>query len=147
MGIFDQIKDALDREKDKDPDVMERAREEFDRQSAESSTGESLATAGAATAALEPEVALSGTIGAQMVPPATPAPAPALASVETAPAPQPAAPAPKPKRVYTVKHGDSFWRIAHQQMGDGNRYEELARANGMTSKSVIHPGDELVIPD
>lgn len=50
---------------------------------------------------------------------------------------------------YTVKAGDSLWKIAKNQLGDGNRYMEIFYANRdrMDSpQSVIHPGDELNIP-
>jgi nucleoid-associated protein YgaU len=50
---------------------------------------------------------------------------------------------------YTVKPGDSLWRIAQNKLGDGNRYMEVFYANRdkMDSpQSVIHPGDELNIP-
>jgi nucleoid-associated protein YgaU len=50
---------------------------------------------------------------------------------------------------YTVKPGDSLWRIAQHKLGDGNRYMEIFYANRdkMDSpQSVIHPGDELNIP-
>jgi nucleoid-associated protein YgaU len=53
----------------------------------------------------------------------------------------------KPKAgTYTVKPGDSFWRIAQQQLGDGSRYNEVAQLNGMTAASVIHPGNVLKLP-
>ncbi|HEX8708921.1 MAG TPA: LysM peptidoglycan-binding domain-containing protein [Pyrinomonadaceae bacterium] len=50
---------------------------------------------------------------------------------------------------YTVKPGDSLWKIAQNHLGDGNRYMEVFYANRdqMDSpKSVIHPGDELKLP-
>lgn len=50
---------------------------------------------------------------------------------------------------YTVKAGDSLWKIAQQQLGDGNRYMEIFYANRDkldSPQSVIHPGDELNIP-
>ena len=52
-------------------------------------------------------------------------------------------------QTYTVKSGDSLWRIAQHHLGDGNRYMEIFYANRdkMDSpQSVIHPGDELNIP-
>ena len=50
---------------------------------------------------------------------------------------------------YTVKSGDSLWRIAQNKLGNGNRYMEIFYANREkldSPQSVIHPGDELNIP-
>lgn len=50
---------------------------------------------------------------------------------------------------YTVQPGDSLWRIAQHKLGDGNRYMEIFYANRdkmESPQSVIHPGDELNIP-
>lgn len=49
-------------------------------------------------------------------------------------------------RTYTVQPGDSWWSIANKQLGDGNRYAELAKYNGMTSGTVIHPGQIIKLP-
>ena len=49
-------------------------------------------------------------------------------------------------KTYTVKSGDSFWRIAQQQLGNGSRYNDVASTNGMTASSTIHPGDVLKLP-
>lgn len=54
-----------------------------------------------------------------------------------------------PTETYTVKAGDSLWRIAQNQLGNGNRYMEVFYANRDkldTPNSVIHPGDELNVP-
>lgn len=57
-------------------------------------------------------------------------------------------PSDKPQpRTYTVKSGDSFWRIAQQQLGNGSRYNEVATLNGMTASSIIHSGDVLKLPE
>lgn len=49
-------------------------------------------------------------------------------------------------RTYTVQPGDSWWRIAAQQLGSGSRMQELAAANGMATTDTIHPGQVLVLP-
>lgn len=47
---------------------------------------------------------------------------------------------------YTVRAGDSWWKIAAEQLGSGARMEELAAANGCTTGDTIHPGQVLVLP-
>ena len=50
---------------------------------------------------------------------------------------------------YTVKPGDSLWKIAQKHYGDGNEYMKIFYANRdkMDSpNSVIHPGDVLRVP-
>lgn len=48
--------------------------------------------------------------------------------------------------LYTVKAGDSFWKIAAQQMGSGLKCSKLASFNGLKLTSVIRPGQVLKIP-
>lgn len=72
--------------------------------------------------------------------PAEPAPAPAEAP---APPPPPAAPA---GQSYTVESGDTLWAIAERFLGDGNRYQEIANANGIANPDLINPGQVLNIP-
>ena len=51
---------------------------------------------------------------------------------------------------YTVKPGDSLWKIAAENLGNGAHYPKLIAANPdklKDDKSVIHPGDVLVIPE
>jgi nucleoid-associated protein YgaU len=57
---------------------------------------------------------------------------------------------PVPKKLYTVEKGDSLWKIAAEQLGNGTLYPKIIAANPerlKDEKSVIHPGDVLVIPD
>lgn len=49
-------------------------------------------------------------------------------------------------KTYTVRPGDSWWRIAAQQLGSGLKCNALAKANGKSIYSTIHPGDKLVLP-
>jgi len=59
----------------------------------------------------------------------------------------PAAPA---VRSYTVKAGDSLWKIAQQFYGNGSQYPKIIAGNPgrlKDEKTVIHPGDVLTIPE
>lgn len=47
---------------------------------------------------------------------------------------------------YTIKKGDSWWKIAQQQMGSGSKCTQLAKYNGKTIFTTIHPGQTLKIP-
>jgi LysM repeat protein len=47
---------------------------------------------------------------------------------------------------YKVQKGDSWWQIAQNKLGNGNRYMELVRFNGYSTPPVIHPGDIVKIP-
>jgi LysM repeat protein len=68
------------------------------------------------------------------------APAPA-----EAPAPPPPPPPPAP-RTYTVVSGDTLWAISERFYGDGNRYQQIADASGVSNPDLIHPGQVLTIP-
>ena len=53
-------------------------------------------------------------------------------------------------RSYTVKAGDSLWKIAQQFYGNGSQYPKIITGNPgrlKDEKTVIHPGDVLVIPE
>lgn len=53
---------------------------------------------------------------------------------------------PEKADTYTVKPGDSFWKIAEKELGSGTKMYDLARANNMSILSVIHPGQVLKLP-
>ncbi len=55
--------------------------------------------------------------------------------------PEPAAP-----RTYTVESGDTLWAIAEQFYGDGNKYQIIADASGISNPDLIQPGQVLTIP-
>lgn len=48
--------------------------------------------------------------------------------------------------LYTVKKGDSWWRIAANEMGSGNKMTELAKFNDKSTSDIIHPGNVIKIP-
>ena len=47
--------------------------------------------------------------------------------------------------VYTVKKGDSLWKIAQEQLGNGARYTEIKALNNLKTDT-IHVGQVLKIP-
>lgn len=51
------------------------------------------------------------------------------------------------ERTATVQPGGSFWQIANDFLGDGNRAAELAEYNGMTFESGLYAGMVLRLPD
>jgi nucleoid-associated protein YgaU len=70
-------------------------------------------------------------------------------SSSTAPPPAPAAP-PKPEpKTYTVVSGDSLWKIAKREYGDGNKWPLIHEANRDQIKNpdLIRPGQVFVIPE
>ena len=64
--------------------------------------------------------------------------------VET-PAEQPKAESTTSYTTYTVQSGDSLWKIASKQLGNGNKYKLIQSANGMND-TLIHAGQKLKIP-
>jgi nucleoid-associated protein YgaU len=66
--------------------------------------------------------------------------------VEEAPAPPPPPPPPPAVQTYTVVSGDTLWAISERFYGDGNRYQEIATASGISNPDLIHPGQVLTIP-
>jgi nucleoid-associated protein YgaU len=75
-------------------------------------------------------------------------------STAEAPEPADAPPAVQPPagiagHVYTVVEGDSLWKIAKRQYGDGERWRRIYEANRDLIKDPdrIYPGQQLRIPD
>ena len=51
----------------------------------------------------------------------------------------------EPER-YTVKKGDSLWKISKRYYGTGRKYAVIAKANGIKGNLIL-PGQVLIIPD
>ena len=49
-------------------------------------------------------------------------------------------------RIHTVVKGDSLWNIAKKYLGNGSRYPEIKKLNGLTSNT-IYSGWKLKIPN
>ena len=78
-----------------------------------------------------------------------PEPTPAPQIIEPPPEPEPT-PAPPQPRYYTVKSGDSLWRIAKEQLGNGSRYQELYDLNAEAlnhNPDNLRIGQKLLLPD
>jgi len=61
----------------------------------------------------------------------------------------PLIPAELQPRIYTVKSGDSLWKIAQNQLGDPARHAELLELNKSTLKGDpdnLSPGQKLILP-
>lgn len=50
------------------------------------------------------------------------------------------------RATYTVKKGDNLWKIAHEMLGDGDRYPELADLNKLADPNKIKVGMVLKLP-
>ena len=51
----------------------------------------------------------------------------------------------KTYKTYTVKKGDSLWAIAQKELGNGSRWPEIQKLNGL-SGTTIYAGQVLKIP-
>ena len=49
-------------------------------------------------------------------------------------------------KTYTVKAGDSLSKIARDELGDMNRWKEIASLNGISSPYTIYPNQKLKLP-
>ena len=49
----------------------------------------------------------------------------------------------EPAATYTVKKGDCLWNIAKRELGDGTKYKEIAKKNGISNPNKIYPGQVL----
>ena len=73
---------------------------------------------------------------------ATPAPAAAPIPVQAVEQ----APVASAETQYTVRHGDTLFRIAKQQYGDGKKWRQIASANPGVTPASLKVGQKLVMP-
>ena len=48
---------------------------------------------------------------------------------------------------YTVKKGDSLWKIAESKLRDGYRWVEIAKLNGLGNPDLVYAVQELKMPE
>jgi len=49
-------------------------------------------------------------------------------------------------QTYTVQKGDTLYRIAKMHYGNGNRWQEIADANGISDPKKLYVGKVLTLP-
>ena len=57
-----------------------------------------------------------------------------------------AAPPVPANSIHIVQSGDTLWAIAKKYLGSGSRYTEIAAFNGISTPSLIYPGQKISIP-
>lgn len=48
-----------------------------------------------------------------------------------------------PEKIYQVKKGDTLWNIAKKELGNGNKYKDIASLNNISNPNLIYPGQIL----
>jgi nucleoid-associated protein YgaU len=49
-------------------------------------------------------------------------------------------------RTYVVRRGDTFWNIAERELGDGQRWRDIAAANPRVQPGSMNVGQEITLP-
>ncbi len=70
----------------------------------------------------------------------------ATATVKPAPAASPASATAAGTRMYTVKKGDTLWSIATKTYGNGQRWQDIAKANPGLNANSMRVGQKIVLP-
>jgi nucleoid-associated protein YgaU len=77
-------------------------------------------------------------ISATPAPMTTAAPDPSAGTINAAVAPA--------SNTYTIKHGDTLWKIAASHYGDGKKWKQIADANPGISPSSLRVGQTITLP-
>jgi len=88
--------------------------------------------------AVQPTLTSPPTAPPQVLTPPIPTPVPTPIAEQ--------APSPVASRTITVVSGDSLYRIALRELGNGMRFGEIAALNNIAQPWVIFPGQELLLP-
>ena len=56
------------------------------------------------------------------------------------------APAATGQQTHVVQRGDTLWSVSRRFYGNGNRWREIAQANGITNERRLIIGQTLIIP-
>ncbi len=49
----------------------------------------------------------------------------------------------KTPKTYTVQEGDTLWSICKKELGDGQKYKDIAKLNNIDNPDLIYPGQKL----
>lgn len=49
----------------------------------------------------------------------------------------------EPPKTYTVQSGETLWAICKKQLGDGTKYQEIAKLNGIPNPNLIKTGQVI----
>lgn len=49
-------------------------------------------------------------------------------------------------KVHVVKKGESLWKIAQKELGNGSKYPSIASLNGIKAPYTIYPNQKLMLP-
>lgn len=72
--------------------------------------------------------------------------APAASATPTTETIAPTATSAAGNATYTVIKGDSLWKIAVKEYGNGYKWVEIAKANKLVNPNIIHAGNILTLP-